>query len=154
MNDRLGIRGRTERVAAGDQLTAKRAVIVDFAVEDHPDGPVLVGHRLVARCAIDDREPAMAEGSVMVADPPFAVRPTVAKRVGHRGKSRANTGIQRSVERGSAADATHGYSRIDVTSAKRWPARPPTGGVSAGRRCPAAPGVARLRGPKSSPAAT
>jgi hypothetical protein len=36
-------------------------VVVDFSVEDDPDGPVFVGHRLLAAGAVDDRKATMAQ---------------------------------------------------------------------------------------------
>ena len=44
------------------ELGPQRGVVVDLAVEDDPDRPVLVGHRLVAGGReVDDRQAAMAE---------------------------------------------------------------------------------------------
>ena len=48
VQDRLGVGPRAVRVALGLELGAQRLVVVDLAVVGDPDGPVLVGHRLVA----------------------------------------------------------------------------------------------------------
>ena len=52
---------RVERVPAGVELRAQLAIVVDLAVEDHPDRAVLVADRLMAAGEIDDAQPAHAE---------------------------------------------------------------------------------------------
>src|SRR5205823_1390310 len=52
---------RGEFMAAADKLLTQLGVIVEFAVEHDADLAILVPHRLVAACNIDDRQPPMPE---------------------------------------------------------------------------------------------
>ena len=61
VHDGLGIGIRVERVPVRDELRAQLAVVVDLAVEDHPDGAVFVANRLVAAGEVDDAQAAHAE---------------------------------------------------------------------------------------------
>src|SRR5438874_2419369 len=62
MDQHLGIGARAKLMAGREQQFAELGEIVDLAIEDDPDGGVLIGHRLVAGGAeVDDAQPAVPE---------------------------------------------------------------------------------------------
>ncbi len=64
--DDLGVRGRPEPLARGLELRPQLAVVVDAAVEDDRQAPVVIHHRLGAGLGeVDDLQPPVDE-----ADPP------------------------------------------------------------------------------------
>ena len=67
------------------EFVAQSKIVVDLAVEDGPDRPVLVAHRLVAGVEVDDREAPVAEPTETVGGAPlaFSVRPPPADRREH-----------------------------------------------------------------------
>ncbi len=67
------------------ELGTQDGVVVDFAVEDCPDRPVLVAHRLVAGMQVDDGEAPVAEPAEIVGGAPlaFSVRTPPADRRQH-----------------------------------------------------------------------
>src|SRR6185295_17894666 len=67
MNDRLGVRARSESMPLRGQRGAVILMVVDLAVERHPDGAVLVRHRLPPGLTeIDDTEAAVREDDARV----------------------------------------------------------------------------------------
>ena len=66
----------------------KGGVIVDFAVVDDPNRPVLVGHRLPAAEHVHDREPAHPQAHRSLDPEALAVRPAVAQHVPHPRETR------------------------------------------------------------------
>jgi hypothetical protein len=66
VDEYLGVAVRPETVARALQVAAQFAVVVDLTVLNDVDGLVLVGHRLVARLEVDDREPARRETDALV----------------------------------------------------------------------------------------
>lgn len=64
VDDDFGVGAGFERMAALEEVFAKVPEVVDFAVEDNPDGAVLVGKRLVTAFEVDDREAAKAKADV------------------------------------------------------------------------------------------
>ena len=65
------------------QRGAQLAVVVDLAVEDHPDGAVLVGDRLVAGRDVDDAQAPHAERDAVLDVEALVVRSAVADDVAH-----------------------------------------------------------------------
>ena len=61
VDDDLGVRLRAENVAVAFQFTPEFKEVVDFAIENHPNGFFLIRHGLMTARKIDDREPAKAE---------------------------------------------------------------------------------------------
>jgi hypothetical protein len=58
-------------------------VVVDFAVKNDPDSPILVGHRLMAAPDIDNRQPTMAEPYLRICERPRVIGPPMGKGVAH-----------------------------------------------------------------------
>ena len=71
MHQALGVRVGRETMTGSLQPRAQRLEVVELAVEDRPDGPVLVGNRLVAAGDVDDAQAA-------IPDAPPAARSTDA----------------------------------------------------------------------------
>src|SRR5579859_1444527 len=74
MNDDFGIGMGIEAVAAFLQFGTQFGKIVDFAVENNPDGFVLVEDRLMAASQIDDAEPTHSQSDAVFYKDSFVVR--------------------------------------------------------------------------------
>src|SRR6266851_10339757 len=61
MDNYFCVRMCTEGMPAGFELGAQLGKIVDFAVENHPDGAVFVMDRLASTRKIDNTEPAYSQ---------------------------------------------------------------------------------------------
>ena len=84
VDDRLRVRPAAIPVTAGLEPAPKRLVVVDLAVEDDPDGFVLVRHRLAAGGReIHDGEPAVAQPHRPVEQDAVVVRSAVGEALGH-----------------------------------------------------------------------
>ena len=84
VDDDLGVGAGAELVAMANEFGAHLREVVNLAVEDGPDGAVLVGQRLIAGRQIDDAQPAMAQpdpGGDVVAG---RVGTAVSQGIGHR----------------------------------------------------------------------
>ena len=68
------------------QFTPEFKEVVDFTIENDPNGFFLVRHGLMTACEIDDREPAKTEpersGNVV----PLVIRASMDERLGHRSR--------------------------------------------------------------------
>src|SRR5581483_1762313 len=84
MHQRFGIAVGDETMAARNQVLPQFLVIVDLAVEYHPNGAVLVRDRLVAGAQIDDAEAAHADAARPVYMKAFIVGAAMANAVAHR----------------------------------------------------------------------
>jgi hypothetical protein len=84
------------------------AMVVDLAVEDDPDGPVLVAHRLRAAGAIDDRQASMPERRRLRVVETVTVRPAMRQRAVDRAYRRARVHAQWTAERTRPTNAAHG----------------------------------------------
>ena len=77
----LGVRRAAEDVTARLEVQAELVVVEDLAVEDRPDRPVLVRHRLVARRReVDDPQPRVQEKGILEPARRRAVGPAMADR--------------------------------------------------------------------------
>ena len=83
VHDRLGVRARAEHVTGRRQPPRQLAVVVDFAVERDPHGPVLAGHRLAAALEVDDPETAHAERDGTAHHEALVVGTAVGDAIGH-----------------------------------------------------------------------
>ena len=128
----LGVGGQQYlRVAVGFEahpvpleLSAQLDVVVDLAVEHHPDRLVLVRHRLVAALEVDDRQPAEAERGagdrvpggpqrVLAAVAALVVGAAVPQQLDHPLQRSGVDGPRRVVPDG-AGDAAHVSCRLSV----------------------------------------
>jgi len=83
--------------------------VVNFAVENNPDGSVFVKHRLVASSQIDDGKAAHAEARAVFYENAFVIRTAMYDRVAHA----VNRGCFNSLASSRAYDArdsTHALS--------------------------------------------
>jgi len=94
-------------VAERLELAADVRVVVDFAVEAHPDGAVLVRQRLLPGAQIDDAEAAMRQRRVRVAVQPGFVRAAVSDDVAHPRRARRRIRVE-PVNCDNACNSAHG----------------------------------------------
>jgi hypothetical protein len=83
VDQHLCVASRHKSMPLSFQFTPQFPVVVYFAVEDHPDGSVFVGHGLMSATEIDDTEAAHTQshtGSLIV---PFIVGAAVGQKTGH-----------------------------------------------------------------------
>ena len=109
MNQDFGIALRAEGVTSGLEPAPQRGEVVDLAIEDGPDGAVLIGERLMPSRQIDDRQPAKPERGMIVAIDAGIVRPAVSDPVHHRLQVFGGEGIP-GVSPDRAADSAHAES--------------------------------------------
>ena len=83
VEDCLGIRSRAVPVTPRLEAGPKLGMVVDLAVENDPDSPVLVAHRLLAAADVHDRKAPMCQPGAAVDDQPLSVRPAVRDAVAH-----------------------------------------------------------------------
>ena len=83
VNDDFRVGLGSEYVSETFQLTLQLWKVVDFTVENHPNGFFPIGHGLMTAREINDREPAKTEpersGEVVT----LVVRPTMGDTPGH-----------------------------------------------------------------------
>jgi hypothetical protein len=97
----------TENVPTRLEIVAQLLEVIDLPVENDPDRPVFIAHRLVGNCTeIDDRQATVAKPDVSAAPYAFTVRTTMSQRGGHAPKVlRVNVTVQVKVE--LPANTTH-----------------------------------------------
>ena len=61
MDDSFGIRPGCKPVSFGDEFLAKVSIVIDFAIQQDPDGAVLVADWLMTSSDVDDAEPPMPQ---------------------------------------------------------------------------------------------
>src|SRR5262249_43534780 len=83
VQDCLGIRAGAIVVTASDQLRSQFRVVIDLAVEDNPDGAVLVGHRLTAAFDVHDCQSPMSQPDRSPHHRAGAIGTAMSKRVSH-----------------------------------------------------------------------
>ena len=83
VHDDLAVGAGREAVAAGLELFAQLAVVVDLAVDDRRDRAVLGVERLVAAGHVDDRQARVGERERAEPSDALAVGPAVAQRLDH-----------------------------------------------------------------------
>ena len=106
---------------------AQLLVVVDLAVLDDVDRPVLVRDRLVAAREVDDREPPRGEPDAVVEEGAVAVGAAVDERGAHRVEPAA---LDRAPARGDSADPAHAlrvYAWGLKTPRSDWPQHAPAG---------------------------
>src|SRR5574339_28828 len=83
VDDDFGVGTRVEAMPATFQLGAQLDVVEDFAVEDHPDGAVLVADRLVSAFDMDDAQARMRETDMRIVVKPETIGPAMTGRLDH-----------------------------------------------------------------------
>src|SRR5580658_8628286 len=83
MDDNLGITACAKDMTECRELGHQRLEIVDLAVVDDANRPVLIVDRLVAPSQVDDGEPAVAEPDPRRIVETVAIGATMAENVGH-----------------------------------------------------------------------
>ncbi len=76
-------RWRRYQMAAVHQIRAKFTIVVDFSVENDPDGVVFIAERLMTTREIDDGKPAKAQAYVSGNVVAGVVRAAVDDGIGH-----------------------------------------------------------------------
>ena len=84
VDDGFGVGLGAEAMAAGLELAAELAMVVDLAVEDDPDRAVFVGHRLLAAGPVDDRQAPVTEARPRGVKVAAAIGSAMVQPVGHR----------------------------------------------------------------------
>src|SRR5690606_32817563 len=107
VHDDLGVRRRAETVAAGFEIGPQIAMVVDLTVEDDPDRPVFVGHRLPAAGQVDDGQTPMAERDPLVVVEAVAVGAPMGDGLVHAAYGVAHRGLQWRVETEGSGDSAH-----------------------------------------------
>ena len=123
VHEHFRVRRRREPVPLRQELGGQLPVVVDLAVEDHPDGSVLVGQRLVPGLEVDDTETPHpdAEGAVRVEA--AAVGPAVREHLPHPAK-RLQIGGPGGIDVEGAEDTAHRESvPLSARRGHRRPAR-------------------------------
>ena len=72
-----------EQYSAPVESGPQSRMVVDLAIVDDPAALVLVRHRLVTACDIDDREPTVCKPDRPLDPEPFVVRSAVTEHVAH-----------------------------------------------------------------------
>ena len=113
VHDGFRVAGRAEDVPATLEVAPQRAVVVDFAVEDHPHRAVFVRHRLMPAVEINDAQTAHAQPHAAVHVEAFVVRPAVRHRAAHG----AQFGLddRGAVPADDSSNATHGQVSSTAT---------------------------------------
>src|SRR5688500_8168892 len=109
MHEDFSIGVGPEAMPSALEVGAQLPKVVDLAVEDHPDGAVLIGQRSdPGRTEIDDGQPTFAETDALLRVDAFAIGPPMYERRAH---ARNQVPFhRRPVEGHLAANPTHQYS--------------------------------------------
>ena len=86
-------------------------MVVDFAVVDDADGPVLIAHRLLATRDVDDGQPCVRKADRAVDQVTLAIGTPVDEDVAHAQQSRSVDWNNRIVVE-DAGNAAHGGDRV------------------------------------------
>jgi hypothetical protein len=86
VNDGLGVTIRGVTMTAGLQLLPQSRVVVDFTIEDDPDGAILIADGLMSSGQIDDAETAHAEPNATLGVNPIVIGTAMHHRVAHPSK--------------------------------------------------------------------
>jgi hypothetical protein len=104
---------RDQLVPSTPELLRQLHVVVDFPVEDDPEGAIAVDHRLVARRRqVEDRQTAHSEPDMTIEIQPRVIGPAVTETVSHRREQRL--GYARAICAQDSYDAAHLSASIRV----------------------------------------
>src|SRR5215831_21062109 len=114
VHDGFGVGTRAVGVTAGFELASDERVVVDLAVEDHPDVAALVGQGLLAVPEIHDAQASMAERGLSVAVDAAVVGSAMRDHVAHAGHPARRVEIEL-LGGDEAGDAAHNWIRSFAT---------------------------------------
>ena len=106
MDDYFSVGTGAEDMAFRQKSIAEFLEVVDLAIEDDPDGFILVGHGLRTRAQVDDGQTAMAEADGTTKVHALPIRPPMGDGLEHganQGLSDPGTGVKDQF----TSDATH-----------------------------------------------
>ena len=107
MNDRFGVRVSGEFMAARFQILAQLGIIVNFAVEHHPELAVFIRERLMPAGQIDDAQAAETQAQASVDENAFIIRAAMNDGFVHPMDELLRDGLVPLVFE-NAADSAHG----------------------------------------------
>src|SRR5262245_46586788 len=122
MQDGLGIRSRPIVMTALFQPRPEVGVVVDFAVEDHPDAGVFVRHWLLSAVDVNNRQTAMSQSDGTVDVQAIPVRSAMPHDVAHRRQPMFVDAIAR-IKSDDSSDSTHTFGWSMWDALKRVPYR-------------------------------
>src|SRR5215470_4827007 len=111
VHDGFGVGTRAVDVTAGFELAPDERVVVDLAVEDHPDVAALVGQGLLAVPKIHNAQASMAERGLSVAVDATVVGSAMRDHVAHAGHPARRVEIEL-VGGDEAGNAAHSWVRV------------------------------------------
>jgi hypothetical protein len=135
MSNYFGIGMSGKGVATLQEQLAKFRIVVNFSIQQDPNGSVLVGKRLVPASYVNDAQPAVAKTDVGGHIDPGVVRTAVSQRVIHALDQVAGDRV-RAANINDAANAAHFCSLLPT--APRNPTRQAEASLPAGVGLPAA----------------
>src|SRR5262249_55092382 len=133
MHDYFGVAGGAKTMTSGLEVLAQSAIVVNFAVEDDPDGLVLVSDGLVAGPEVDDAQTPHAQSDRGLDVVPEVIGAPVRDPVAHCLEGRQGDGmpgIRVDDARYAAHDRALNYARVNGTFG-RHRAPPPSPTTSA-----------------------
>jgi hypothetical protein len=83
VDNHFGVGMCGKAMAAAFQFVAKTGKIINFAVEDYPDGSIFVEDGLVASGKVNDAEPAHSQPGVILDEDAFVIRTAIHDRLAH-----------------------------------------------------------------------
>ena len=114
VDDRFGVGLSRQAVALAHEVGADVLIVVDLAVEDDPDAPILVRNRLVPRRQIDDRQATHRQAYAGTGEIPLIVGTAVRQAPAHAAQQRLI------VEPDESGDAAHRSAHRPAACAARW----------------------------------
>src|SRR5205823_1208324 len=87
VNDHLGVGVRAESMAGLLQGGSDLREVIDLAVEDHPDGSIFIGERLIAGGQVDDAEASMAQADAASDVKAVRIGPAMRDHPRHRAQA-------------------------------------------------------------------
>src|ERR1700720_2113933 len=106
MDDDFGVGLGFEDVALGEKKFTEFLIVVDFPVENDPDGAVFVRDGLVAGVEVNDGQAAEAEADWTGKIKTFVVRATMLDGIGH-GLEELGSNASFPIKREFSANAAH-----------------------------------------------
>src|SRR5207247_576687 len=127
MNYDFRIRARVEAMTPGFELALQLREVVDLAVVDRPDAPVLVVNRLPAGVDVDHGQAPHGQADVAVEVNPVVVGTPMDERLAHRGEGVGLDAAMR-LQVDLTGDPAHGSGRGPSGLRWHWACRGRDGG--------------------------